>query len=81
MSIEDTTCPECGRRMVPRSGPHGKFWGCPAFPSCTGTRNSLGMSQNRSEPSVSRGSRDNAEPADLSPSERMRSRDRGRWRD
>jgi ssDNA-binding Zn-finger/Zn-ribbon topoisomerase 1 len=37
------SCPRCGSRMVRRTarrGPSagGQFWGCPRYPSCTGTR-------------------------------------------
>lgn len=36
-------CPVCGRptvRRVAKNGPHagGRFWGCPSYPDCTGTR-------------------------------------------
>ena len=33
-------CPEpgCGKRMILRTGRGGKFWGCPRYPRCTGTR-------------------------------------------
>jgi four helix bundle suffix protein len=36
-------CPSCGKPMVlrtARKGPHAgqAFWGCPAYPDCTGTR-------------------------------------------
>lgn len=27
-------CPECGGRLVPRSGPYGKFMGCSNYPNC-----------------------------------------------
>jgi predicted nucleic acid-binding Zn-ribbon protein len=30
-------CPECGGRMVPRSGQFGDFYGCSNYPECTGT--------------------------------------------
>lgn len=32
-------CPQCGGRMVLRSGVHGRFYGCLNFPRCRGTRN------------------------------------------
>jgi DNA helicase-4 len=38
-------CPACGAQMVVRSGSHGKFYGCPNYPSCTGTRD-YGVSPN-----------------------------------
>lgn len=31
-------CPECSELMVRRNGKYGKFWGCPNFPRCRGTR-------------------------------------------
>lgn len=27
-------CPECGKQMVIRKGPHGPFWGCTGYPKC-----------------------------------------------
>ena len=27
-------CPQCGGRLVPRSGPYGKFMGCSNYPEC-----------------------------------------------
>lgn len=44
-SIENVMCPECGVRMVPRNGKFGKFWGCPNYPKCKGTRDSMGLSK------------------------------------
>jgi DNA topoisomerase-3 len=32
------TCPQCAGPMRARSGPHGSFWGCRAYPNCRGTR-------------------------------------------
>ena len=34
-------CPKhgCGRAMVLRNGRRGRFWGCPGYPTCRGTRN------------------------------------------
>jgi ssDNA-binding Zn-finger/Zn-ribbon topoisomerase 1 len=29
-------CPECGEKMVPRSGQFGDFYGCSNYPRCTG---------------------------------------------
>lgn len=34
----DETCDLCGRRMVIKYGPHGKFLGCPGFPECRNTK-------------------------------------------
>ena len=34
----DEICEECGRRMVIRYGPHGKFLACPGFPECRNTK-------------------------------------------
>jgi ssDNA-binding Zn-finger/Zn-ribbon topoisomerase 1 len=31
-------CPHCGRDTILRQGPHGLFYGCTAFPKCSGTR-------------------------------------------
>ncbi len=30
--------PECGKTMVSRMGKYGRFWGCPEYPKCRGTR-------------------------------------------
>jgi ssDNA-binding Zn-finger/Zn-ribbon topoisomerase 1 len=30
-------CPECGGRMIPRSGQFGDFYGCSNYPECAGT--------------------------------------------
>jgi ssDNA-binding Zn-finger/Zn-ribbon topoisomerase 1 len=64
--------------MVPRTSSHGKFWGCPAYPDCRGTRNSMGAAQNRFESEAQR-SRWTSEDEDRSPSERYRDNDRRRW--
>jgi hypothetical protein len=32
------TCPNCGSKMVQRTGPNGPFYACPRFPECSGTR-------------------------------------------
>ncbi|WP_130836537.1 type I DNA topoisomerase [Lachnoclostridium sp. Marseille-P6806] len=34
----DEICEKCGRRMVIKYGPHGKFLACPGFPECRNTR-------------------------------------------
>ncbi|MBE5961456.1 MAG: type I DNA topoisomerase [Lachnospiraceae bacterium] len=42
VKIEDETtdviCEECGRNMVIKYGPHGKFLACPGFPDCRNTK-------------------------------------------
>lgn len=32
--VTDVICEECGRNMVIKYGPHGKFLACPGFPEC-----------------------------------------------
>ncbi|MCF0146420.1 MAG: type I DNA topoisomerase [Eubacterium sp.] len=34
----DVECENCGRRMVIKYGPHGKFLACPGFPECRNTK-------------------------------------------
>ncbi len=34
----DIVCDKCGRNMVIKYGPHGKFLGCPGFPECRNTK-------------------------------------------
>ena len=34
----DVICEKCGRRMVYKFGPHGKFLACPGFPECRNTK-------------------------------------------
>ena len=34
----DIVCEECGRNMVIKYGPHGKFLACPGFPECKNTK-------------------------------------------
>lgn len=36
--ISDVDCDVCGRRMVVKYGPHGKFLACPGFPECRNTK-------------------------------------------
>ena len=31
-------CPKCGQVMLVRKSGNGEFWGCPAWPTCNGTR-------------------------------------------
>ena len=35
--VTDVICEECGRNMVVKYGPHGKFLACPGFPECRNT--------------------------------------------
>ena len=39
--ITDVICEECGRNMVIKYGPHGKFLACPGFPECRNTKQYL----------------------------------------
>ncbi len=34
----DVICEKCGRNMVVKYGPHGKFLACPGFPECSNTK-------------------------------------------
>lgn len=45
--IEETLCPECGSKMVTKKNKNDgrRFWGCPNFPKCKGTRDSEGKSK------------------------------------
>ncbi|HIR13786.1 MAG TPA: type I DNA topoisomerase [Candidatus Choladousia intestinavium] len=36
--VSDVVCEECGRNMVIKYGPHGKFLACPGFPECRNTK-------------------------------------------
>ncbi len=36
--VSDEICEECGRHMVIKYGPHGKFLACPGFPECRNTK-------------------------------------------
>ncbi|MBR3833244.1 MAG: type I DNA topoisomerase [Lachnospiraceae bacterium] len=36
--VSDTECDQCGRMMVIKYGPHGKFLACPGFPECRNTK-------------------------------------------
>lgn len=36
--VTDVICEQCGRNMVIKYGPHGKFLGCPGFPDCRNTK-------------------------------------------
>ena len=39
--VTDVVCEECGRNMVIKYGPHGKFLACPGFPECRNTKSYL----------------------------------------
>lgn len=36
--VTDVICEQCGRNMVIKYGPHGKFLACPGFPECKNTK-------------------------------------------
>ncbi len=36
--VTDVICDECGKNMVVKYGPHGKFLACPGFPECRNTK-------------------------------------------
>ena len=36
--VSDVECENCGRMMVYKYGPHGKFLACPGFPECKNTK-------------------------------------------
>jgi DNA topoisomerase-1 len=36
--VTDIICEQCGRNMVIKYGPHGKFLACPGFPECRNTK-------------------------------------------
>ena len=36
--VTDVVCEECGRNMVIKYGPHGRFLACPGFPECRNTK-------------------------------------------
>ena len=36
--VTDIVCEECGRNMVIKYGPHGRFLACPGFPECRNTK-------------------------------------------
>ena len=35
--VSEEVCEQCGRQMVIKYGPHGKFLACPGFPECRNT--------------------------------------------
>ncbi len=36
--VTDVICDQCGRHMVVKYGPHGRFLACPGFPECRNTK-------------------------------------------
>ena len=36
--VTDVICDECGRNMIVKYGPYGKFLACPGFPECRNTK-------------------------------------------
>ena len=36
--VTDVICEECGKNMVVKYGPHGRFLACPGFPECRNTK-------------------------------------------
>lgn len=36
--VSDEACEQCGRMMVVKYGPHGRFLACPGFPECRNTK-------------------------------------------
>lgn len=36
--VTDVICDQCGRNMVIKYGPHGRFLACPGFPDCRNTK-------------------------------------------
>ena len=36
--VTDVICDNCGRNMVIKYGPHGRFLACPGFPDCRNTK-------------------------------------------
>ena len=36
--VTDVVCEQCGRNMVIKYGPHGRFLACPGFPECRNTK-------------------------------------------
>ena len=51
--VTDVICDECGRNMVVKYGPYGKFLACPGFPECRNTKPHFEKSRN-SMPNVRR---------------------------
>ena len=36
--VSDVICENCGKNMLVKYGPHGKFLACPGFPECRNTK-------------------------------------------
>lgn len=49
MKPEGVTCPDCGAPMQTRRSVNGAFWGCSRYPTCRGTRDSMGRSKRERE--------------------------------
>ena len=47
--VSEEVCEVCGRNMVIKYGPHGKFLACPGFPECRNTKTFLKNRRNLSE--------------------------------
>ena len=43
--VTDVICEQCGRNMVVKYGPHGKFLACPGFPDCRNTKTISGKNR------------------------------------
>ncbi len=50
--VTDVICEECGRNMVVKYGPHGKFLACPGFPECRNTKTACLSGKNTDRKSV-----------------------------
>lgn len=78
--VENVKCPTCGGDMISRKGQYGTFWGCKKYPSCRGTRDSMGRSKEEREKE-----RENEKSSENntvlgSPSERYSENDKFRFR-
>jgi ssDNA-binding Zn-finger/Zn-ribbon topoisomerase 1 len=67
MNTYEHICPDCGGQMMLRTNrkTDEQFWGCVAYPECTGTREKTGEDDARDE----------------MPSDRYRRNDSRRWRE
>ena len=50
--VSEEVCDLCGRNMVIKYGPHGKFLACPGFPDCKNTKPYYGITDARTIPNV-----------------------------